>query len=56
MANMVDGTISLSNFDQKFPDSERIMTRGIVMVQDPSIRPKFRSRRTASRNLANISK
>jgi hypothetical protein len=27
-------------FGQKIPDSERVMSRGTVMMQDPSIRPK----------------
>jgi hypothetical protein len=39
---MVDGPISLSIFDQKLPDNERVKSKGIVMMQDPSIRPKFR--------------
>jgi hypothetical protein len=45
-------------FGQKLPDSYRVMSEGIVIMQDPSIRPKFRSFPTkrASRYLANISK
>jgi hypothetical protein len=33
---------------KKLPDSERVMSKGIVMMQDPSIRPKFRSSQTNS--------
>jgi hypothetical protein len=29
-------------FGQKLPDSERVMSKGIVMMQDSIIRPKFR--------------
>jgi hypothetical protein len=43
LANIVDGPISISIFCQTLPVSERVMSRGIVMMQDPSIRPKFRS-------------
>jgi hypothetical protein len=35
-------------FYQKLPDSERVMSKGIVMMQDPSIRPKFTSSPTNS--------
>jgi hypothetical protein len=49
LANMVDGPISISIFfSQKLPDSERVMSRGIVVMQDPSIRPKCRSSPTNS--------
>jgi hypothetical protein len=44
-------------FGQKLPDSERIMSKGIVMMQDPaSGQSSDLLRRTASRNFANISK
>jgi hypothetical protein len=35
-------------FWPKSPDSKCVMSRGIVMMQDPSIRPKFRSSPTNS--------
>jgi hypothetical protein len=35
-------------FGQKLQDSKHVMSRGIVMMQDPSIRPKFRSSLTNS--------
>jgi hypothetical protein len=37
------GNSQKSVFGQKLLDSKHIMSRGIVMMQDPSIRPKFRS-------------
>jgi hypothetical protein len=33
---------------KNLPDSECVMSKGIVMMQDPSIRPKFRSSPTKS--------
>jgi hypothetical protein len=35
-------------FGQKLPNNGRAMNRGIVMMQDPSIGPKFRSSPTNS--------
>jgi hypothetical protein len=35
-------------FGQKLPDSDRVMSKGIVMMDDPSIRPKFKSAPTNS--------
>jgi hypothetical protein len=35
-------------FLAKVPGSERVMSKGIVMMQDPSIRPKFSSSPTNS--------
>jgi hypothetical protein len=30
-------------FGQKLPDSERVMSKGIAMMQDSGMRPQFRS-------------
>jgi hypothetical protein len=39
-SGMVGGPMSLSIFWPNLPDSECIMSKGIVVVQDPSIMPK----------------
>jgi hypothetical protein len=45
LVNIVDSPISISFFFfcQPLPDNERVMSMGIVMMQDPSMRPMFRS-------------
>jgi hypothetical protein len=48
LANMVDDPISISIFWPKTPGQRARHGRGIVMMQDPSIRPKFRSSPTNS--------
>jgi hypothetical protein len=48
LANMEDGPFHYRFFGPIFPDIQRVMSKGIVMMQDPSIRPKFRSSPTNS--------
>jgi hypothetical protein len=43
LVNMVDGPISLSIFWPKTPGQRARYEQGHIMMQDPSIRPMFRS-------------